>query len=662
MSCCAVDPAAASSKSAGAVDTRWLRFDLVALVAAGFVAGNSTLFALVVNLAEMPPATRFVFHTGLLASSLLVAGLLSPVLLKAIRANVGRRSVAVDVLFLLGCLGALGVSLISYRRGFGPVYFEVVSILLVIYTFGTRIKAATQRRVWASLEAWSPTSHRCRVLDREHRVQLRPVSEVAPGDRVLVPAGGMVPIDGRITSGRGFVRESTITGEPHLRRCGPGDPIFASSLVVDSPLQVEANRRGDERVIDSISAAIARAIDTPSRWQSQADRIARWFTPLVAAVSLATLAAWWWTTDLPNAIFVSLSVLLVACPCAFGFATPVSIWVTLSRMSSRGLAVQRSDVIERLAEVDTVVFDKTGTLTVPEPGLKRLMLRDETRWPQSEVMRIARSVQAASGHPIASAFLETDRESAMLPAHGTEPIPGTGVRGFLERDGHRLEVEIGRLGELHRPCCDGEWIASVRHEWECGGQPLAIRIDGTLAAIAVVDERPLDTLAAGLAELRRLGLETYLYSGDRGERVTRLGIPESQGALSPEDKADRVSRLRRRGRRVLFVGDGVNDAAAMAAADVSLAVASGSELTADAADFVWHGGDMGSIPAAWTTARRAVGRLRSALRFAVSYNMLGMAIAAAGWLHPVAAALLMMSSSLWVTLRAADIGAADTAL
>jgi P-type E1-E2 ATPase len=225
-----------------------------------------------------------------------------------------------------------------------------------------------------------------------------------------------------------------------------------------------------------------------------------------------------------------------------------------------------------------------------------------------------------------------------------------------------VEVEVGGLQQLHRPCCDGEWMESVLTRQSDQQQQLGIRVDGQLAAIALIDEATIDTLDVGLANLKAIGVETLLFSGDTSERVARLGIKSAAGNLSPKAKAKRVSALQDQGQTVLFVGDGINDSAAMVVANASIALASGADLAQVVADASWYGQDLRSIAAAIQACRTTVSKLRTTLWFAVGYNSLGMLIAALGLLHPVMAAVLMLGSSLFVVIRAAEIATTDSDL
>jgi cation transport ATPase len=310
-------------------------------------------------------------------------------------------------------------------------------------------------------------------------------------------------------------------------------------------------------------------------------------------------------------------------------------------------------VIERLASIDTVVFDKTGTLTVLEPKLVDVLIRSGSAYSQEQLLSMASSIESHSHHPIASVFLAG--EHSALKVQTTEAIPAVGVRGRVELNGNWRDVEVGRLSELHRPRCDGGLISVIEHTLKSGQQAIAIRVDGDLEAAAIVAEAAIDTLEEGVKRIESLGLSVKLFSGDQGDRVRRLGIESSMAGMTPDDKVFAINELHGQGHRVLFIGDGVNDAAAMSQAVASISVANGSALAVEASDISWHGHDLRNISAAIQIARRSVVRLRRALVFAITYNTIGMLIAAAGWLHPVVAVLLMMGSSLTVVLHAADL-------
>lgn len=630
---------------------------IACLILAGFIAGNSTLFAVVANVSELSPQLRFTFNTALMTATVLVAALLSPQLYQGIKASISKRQLSLETLFVFGCLGASGISLQSWWNNSGPIYFEVVSILLVIYTIGSRMKRQVQQSVLRSLEHWSPNRQECRVLDSQNRIQYRFVAEVVVGDRAVVAAGKMIPIDGVIEAGSAFIQEATITGEPNLRSCHPGDTVFASSVVVDSQLVIKATKPGDNRQIDRISAVIQQAEMSPSRWQSQAERISRIFTPTVALLCLAIFLGWYFYSGISAAILCSLSAMLVACPCAFGFATPVSIWVAIGRLASHSIVVRRADSIERLAAIDTVVFDKTGTLTKIRPSIRNLFLRNSVDFPESLLLSLAASLEATSHHPLAIPFQQS-KNASLWPVAEMQLLPGVGLCGIVKTHDGDFRVEIGKLERLVSDS-DHDWLGSIPTVDPLQEMSLAIRVNEALVGVAVIEESVIDSLEEGLAGIAKLGISVQLFSGDSGPRVKKIGIAETNERLSPDQKLARVKDLLSRGRHILYVGDGINDAASMAVADVSMAVSTGSDSVKKLADLLWYDSDLRSVVATIAICRATVKRLRLTLIFALFYNCLGITVAALGFLHPIVAVLLMMGSSLFVVLRAASNGYKD---
>jgi heavy metal translocating P-type ATPase len=439
--------------------------------------------------------------------------------------------------------------------------------------------------------------------------------------------------------------EEHVTGEaaPAVKR--PGDEVFAGAHVVDSTLVIETTHASGDRLIDGIVASVERAWRRPSKYQKEADRVVAWFFPVVAAATLMTFAGWAWFVDVRTGLLHSLAVLLVACPCALGFAVPLAVWQTLGRFASGGLVADGGDVVERLAAVDTAVFDKTGTLTKTSDRLIDLVTHPDSGLKRADVLQLASAVEATTQHPLANAFRAEVASDAVVES--TRLIPGRGVEGVVRTGNLSRTVFVGlpddtdaRLPSLRR--------ASRR---EPGAHEIVIVIDGETVGLAAIDETPHAALAETRQALEELGIRSILATGDREIRANRLGFDVVYAQQKPEDKRVLVESLRAEGRRVLFIGDGVNDAAGMAEADVGIAASSGAELATDVADLVWFGRDPLVIPDAIERARTSVRTIRENLAWAAAYNLVGMSVAAAGLLHPVFAAVLMVGSSLFVTLR-----------
>lgn len=608
------------------------------IVIGGFLAVNTMTVDLAVNLSETEPYERFLLHTLMLGITLVVVAMLGAPLAAATFRELARGRVSIELLFVAGIAGALAASLVSYRSGAGPVYFEVVSILLVVYCFGRQLSDSSQRRALAALERWAGELSSCVVVDEAGNQRRAAVSEVQAGWRVLVKPGERVPVDGVIESGSAFLWEAEVTGESFSASRQPGDRVMAGAISQDGLLEVRATAGGGQRMVDEIVRAVAGARARPAALERQADRLARWFLPLILAVAAATFGFWWRASGWQTGLFHGMSVLLVACPCAMGFATPLAVWSAITRLAALGLTVKSGETVEKLAGADTVVFDKTGTLTERRPRLAAFEAAS------GRVRRLVAATQRASGHPIAAAFEDLTSEGELPRVTALRVLPGIGVEAEVEGD----RVQIG-LPERLIPGRPLEIAAPP------ASRKIAVLVNGELAGAAAVEERLLEGAGAAVRELESLGFRTLLATGDAAERARAVGIREWHAGLSPAAKREMVERLRAEGRKVLYVGDGVNDAAAMAASHAGIAISSGAPLASEVAEVSWDGRRLEALPAAIRFARRAVALARSNLLYAAVYNLLAASLAAAGMLHPVTAALVMTSSSLFVTWRASRL-------
>lgn len=644
MSCCR-QPIGPSTIPPTEHSLPWTR-----LLLGAFLAGNSMVVALAINTSVATPVERQMVHIGLLLTTLVVVGLVGWPLLTDAADATRRLRPSLETLFLLGCVGALGASLIAMATGAGPVYFEVVSVLVVIYRLGSELKWKAQDTMLRAVEALRPADQRCELVDDAGRSCWTPVSGIRSGQTVRCQPGAPAPVDGIVVEGMCFAREASVTGEACLVSKSVGDRVVAGSEIVDATVVVEATANGDARQVDRVLAAIDRARETPGRFERLAERVARWFLPVVATISLAAGILGFVNGGPQEGLMRGLAVLVVACPCAFGFATPVIMWAATTRLSRVGLVPSYGEAVENLAKVTDIVFDKTGTLMGADPEL--IDLQPVSEWSRDDLLHVAYSLEIASGHPIGAAF-RSDRSP--LSVSGVRAIPGIGVVGRVEHANSSFETVIGRLGglsltweeeETARRCTEFSAIVSK------GCHHLGILIDERLAGVARVEEKPRAGLSELPGQLATLGLHTHVLSGDQDRRrVAATGLPNARAGVDAIEKSVHVRRLQAEGRRVLFVGDGVNDAAALAEADVAVALRSGASLAAEQADFLWDGQSLSALPQAISIARESIARLQSNLLFAAAYNLIGMSVAAAGWLHPVFAAVLMLGSSLFVTLR-----------
>lgn len=627
----------------------------VRLAVGAFIAANTMTASLAFNLSAARGGERLAGHLAILAATAVTASLLGWPLLRAAVRQLRAGRLTLEAMFLLGITGALTASLLSTLRGEGAVYYEVVSILLVVYTLGQMVTGVAQERALATAAAWAPETTLCEVEDPGGERRQVAVAQVRAGEVVVVLPGGVIPVDGEVVAGQAFVREAELTGEPLAVVRRPGDRVFAGTHALDGSLKVRATAPGTARRLDAILAAVEQARATPTRVQRAADAAIRCLLPAVTAVAAGTFVGWTLSRGWAEGLFHAMAVLLVACPCALGLATPLAVWVAVGRLAARGVVVRSGEVVERLAAVDTAVLDKTGTLTEPAATLVDLVVREGGGKSRGQVLALLAAVERASGHPLASAFAGRGQERAGEPSvEAVRVLPGVGVEARVLRCGEGREnlVLVGRPEALVGSG-DDKALAELRQGLAGEGREVALVVDGRLEALARVAERLRPSLRQALESFAAQGVRTVVMTGDSPQRARKVAADAVLAELTPEEKLSSVRSLQASGRRVLFVGDGVNDAAAMAAADVSIAVADGTQLALEVGSASWNGGDLTALPEAVKVARRAMGVIRSNILFAAGYNLAGVALAAGGMLHPVTAALLMTCSSLVVTWRAA---------
>ncbi|GAB4176683.1 MAG: hypothetical protein Fur0032_16710 [Terrimicrobiaceae bacterium] len=629
------------SESDGARPQEWARLAL-----AGLVAAQSMVFGLAINLAPPDGTARVVLHAALGGSAVVVFALCGGPLLSRSWQALRSGRIVFDQLFLAGIFAAFGASLHCSLTGTGHVYYELVAVLLAIWTFGG-ILTENQRR--KALDAAGNLGREFAECDVETPAGLyrKPTCEVEPGDTILVSAGGAICVDGRVASGSAFVQESALTGEPFPVVREAGDLVRAGSYVVDSPLRIIAS--GPFRELDRLLASLEEARLQPSRLQRSADRLASWFLPVVLIIAALTLAGWTWADGWQTGLFHALSVILVACPCAMGIATPVALWSALGEFARRGLMAHHGDLVEKLAQVDHVIFDKTGTLAAEH--LDMVEFTASSPHHRTDLLQLAAALEAASQHPIALAFARVS--SSGLRAENVQTLPGAGLMGIV--DGKEIRIGNSRIlppdAETSELAVGGKPNAE-RLSTEDGTHRIYMVMDGKAVGVATLRERLRAGAREGIAALHEMGITTEVMTGDQRESASIHGLPGLIAGLSPGEKASLVEQRRREGRHVLFVGDGINDSAAMLAADAAIAIRSGAPLARDVADGEIPGANLQSLAEILLAARSSLGTLRSNLLFAAGYNALGVGLAASGLLHPVAAALLMLVSSLIVTGRA----------
>jgi len=638
----------------------WLRIG-----AGAVLAGNSMVLSLAVNLSDATQTERLTLQLVLLAMALTTIGLLGWPLLRAAIDQIRHRRIPFEGLFLAAICGAFGASVWAMQDPQGDVYFEVISILLVIYAFGQEIGSLGRARVVRSLERWIPEDVMCDRIRPDGGLERVAATSIQRGEVIRIKPGEVIPVDGRIQSGHAFVSEAEITGESFSAAKEPGARVYAGTRPVDGTIDVCAESTATSSQIERIVNAVHAARRTQAPIERQVDRLAAFFLPIVLLVAGATFVVWTLQSSINDGIFNAMAVLLIACPCAMGFATPIAIWATLGRLASQGLVAHGGDTIEALATVDVAIFDKTGTLTDDRTELIELIVEPHSPFDASLIRELAITVQRGSQHPVAAALAELELSGAhgKLAVESMRVLPGIGVEATVHvhaRDTRHL-VQIGEA--THLVADQHAWAVLCQQMTGASNhRKLAIVIDSQVAGLAVVGETSKQSVHSAFSALSKLGIRTMVLTGDQRSRAASLPADEVCARQTPDDKLARVEALQAEGRRVLFVGDGINDSPALAVSDVSIAVGTGTPLAISSGDIVWHGRDLRAIPTAIHHCRAALRMIRSNLLIAGTYNTVGIIAAALGLIHPILAAVLMTVSSLTVSLRASTLGSSRPTL
>jgi heavy metal translocating P-type ATPase len=558
------------------------------------------------------------------------------------------RAVGMDTLISLGTLTAYVWSVWALFNG-EAVFFETAAIIVTLVTLGraleARAKGRATRAVTALLELGAPEAR----LKTPAGERLEPIERVMPGDEMVVLPGERVPTDGVIVEGSSSLDESMLTGEAKPVARGPGDAVIGATVNQYGRILVRATRVGAETVLAGIVRLVEAAQEGKAPVQRLADRISAVFVPIVILVAIGTGVVWAMLGEPGNGMRAAIAVLIIACPCALGLATPTAIMVGSGRGAELGILFKNPEVFEQAQAIDTVVFDKTGTLTTGAMTLTDL----ETTEDPTTFLRLAAGVDASGGHPIGKAVaLGAEERGVVVPAaSAVEAHPGNGVVGRVEG----TEVTVGRpswvASRLAVPI--PERIEAALRDWQNKGNSVSLvaydgRVRGGLAVADVL--RP--SAPAAVNDLQKLGLRVAMISGDiqrTAEAVGRqAGITQVLAEVLPEDKSREIETLQAQGQTVGFVGDGINDAPALTQADLGIAVGTGSDIAIEAGDVVVLSGDPAQIPTAVRLARRTLRTIKQNLFWAFVYNVAAIPLAAFGLLEPMIAAAAMAFSSVSV--------------
>jgi Cu+-exporting ATPase len=632
----------------------------------------SAVLAVPVILLAMVPALQFrnwQWASLTLAAPVVVWGALP--FHRAAYKNLRLGAATMDTLVSLGTIAAFGWSLyalffgtagepgmrhpfafaIERTSGAGELYLEVAAGVTVFILAGRYFEARSKRRAGAALRALLEMGAKDVAVLRGDREERIPIERLTPGDRFVVRPGEKIATDGVVVEGGSAVDMSMLTGESVPVEVGVGDAVVGATVNAGGRLVVEATKVGADTQLAQMSRLVEEAQNGKAQVQRLADRIAGIFVPIVITLAVAALGFWLGTGGSVAAAFTAaVAVLIIACPCALGLATPTALLVGTGRGAQLGILIKGPEVLESTRRIDTIVLDKTGTVTTGRMTLTDVVTAEGQD--AGEVLRLAGALEGSSEHPVAQAIAKgaVQRVGALPRPEDFANVEGLGVQGIV--DGHAVLVGRTRLLEewsQHLPAELERAKAAAEAE---GRTAVAVGWDGKARAILVVADTIKDTSAEAVARFRALGLAPVLLTGDN-EAVARAvaaeaGIDEVVAEVLPADKVDVVKRLQAEGKVVAMVGDGVNDAAALAQADLGLAMGTGTDVAIEAADLTLVRGDLRAAADAIRLSRRTLGTIKGNLFWAFAYNVAALPLAAAGLLNPMLAGAAMAFSSVFV--------------
>jgi Cu+-exporting ATPase len=563
------------------------------------------------------------------------------------------RSPNMWTLISLGVGAAYGYSLIATffpgifphtmrtHGGAAPVYFEASAVIVALIFLGQVLELRARERTGSAIRALLDLAPKTARLVRDGEERDVPLEEVKAGDLLRIRPGESVPVDGVVTEGRSSVDESMISGEPVPVEKTEGDVLTGGTLNRNGTLVMRAEKVGAETMLSRIVEMVAKAQRSRAPIQGLADRVSAWFVPAVVAVAILAFAGWAWFGPAPgliHAIIAAVSVLIIACPCALGLATPMAIMTATGRGAQAGVLVRDAEALERFASVDTLIVDKTGTLTEGRPELTDVIVAEGGD--ENGLLSLAASLERVSEHPLAEAIVEGAKERGAKLGEVTDfdAVTGKGVKGKV---GGRTVV----LG--NRAMMEGIDLSALAERADAlageGKTAMFVAVDGRAAGVIAVADPVKQGSAEAIRALHESGMRIIMATGDNERTAkavaSRLGIDEVRAGILPEGKKELVERLRAGGAKVAMAGDGVNDAPALAAADVGVAMGTGADVAMESAGITLVKGDLGGIVRARTLARATIRNIQQNLFFAFVYNALGVPVAA-GVLYPFFGALL----------------------
>jgi Cu+-exporting ATPase len=534
------------------------------------------------------------------------------------------------------------------------VYFEVSAVIIAFVLLGKYMEEIVKRRSSAAVRKLldlKPATARVIRAGAEMEV---PAETVMVDEVLVIRPGEKVPTDGTVIDGRSAMDESMLTGESMPVEKAPGAPVIGGTLNRTGMLRIKATRVGADTALAQIIKLVEEAQASTAPVQRLADEVTRYFVPAVVGMAVLAFAGWWLAGDFPQGLLAFIAVLIIACPCALGIATPAALMVGVGKGAEMGILIRGAEVLERARKLTTVVFDKTGTLTRGEPSVTDIVsLAGE---PEEKVLRLAAAVEVGSEHPLGEAIVRAAQHRGLaLPAvEGFEAVPGHGIRGRVEG---RM-VLLGNRRLLRHEGIDPGAAEQVMTRLEQEGKTaMLVGVDGEIVGVVAVADTLKPEAGEAIKSLSEEGVRVVLLTGDNQRTAQaiagQLGIDRVIAEVLPGDKAKVVQELQQQGQVVAMVGDGVNDAPALAAADIGIAIGSGSDVAKETGGIILVRNDVRDVVAAIRLSRATLRRIKQNLFWAFIYNTVGIPVAALGYLNPIIAAAAMALSSLSVIVNSA---------